>query len=910
MRSELLSLLLSFLFVPAAATAAVWPDLSVPAPSQGGGEADAAVVIGIEKYPFVAQVPGAAQNAEDWHLYLTKTRAIPVSQVKLIRDNEATLEDLREAASWAASAVRPGGTLWFVFIGHGAPHKDGKEGVLIGVDAQQRADSLYSRSLRQSELMDLLSKGGQAASVVVLDACFSGRTAEGKELIKGLQPLIALASPLHGWDRAAVFTAGRSDQFAGPLPGSQRPAFSYLLLGALRGWADHDQDGSVTAAEALSFTQATLQSVLKDRRQTPELLGTPAGPLAGPVREPGPDIGSIVRLVRPKDSSELAFGEVSAVALPAIKIAEVQGGFKEADINVERMLETAMLTQKDPDALPLEKMQYWCGLWGTPEGNPYRGQAASACKEWHAFTDKYQEAELNLLDDYSTLARYLSLKLKTADQKAAAINAFSTAYAPLKDHPAFLAAIQARDSITSGAGAPQLPAMDERGPLARLKNPEMPPELVEQAFGPCSNSWCADQDRCKAGQGSGCETYGNYGVSYSDDRYARRTAFYMLGCLQGTESSCRALRGHAPSAITDTKSMGVTMTALTYGCFFLMDYGSCDYLGQTYGQAKGLVGSDLTSIQSQRVLTLEAACLRGLAKACLPAGNLLRDRTRYSSSPNFREFKRAKLLFAKGCRQKDGESCGALTSLKTSWPDLEASFAKELAEVKRLAEAQKLAADLAEAKPRLEAACSGSGSCMDLKKACARDAKKCAPYAQCFASGLCGMEKHSVFASSLLEKACDAADAAACETLAPRYKAGEGVAQDPAKARLTLTKACQLKSAKACDDLATYASIGQEGEPLDRTRSLGLRRLACDLGKADACSSAAGWLAQGIGTSADKDAALTLARKGCKLDVSFLTCSRGMELGDSWSRRQVAKLCDQDQALAQKWPKECEAARQ
>ena len=36
-----------------------------------------------------------------------------------------------------------------------------------------------------------------------------------------------------------------SDSFAGPLPGGGRPAFSYLMLGALRGWADEDGDREI-----------------------------------------------------------------------------------------------------------------------------------------------------------------------------------------------------------------------------------------------------------------------------------------------------------------------------------------------------------------------------------------------------------------------------------------------------------------------------------------------------------------------------------------------------------------------------------------------------------------------------------------------------------------------------------------
>jgi TPR repeat protein len=749
--------------------------------------------------------------------------------------------------------------------------------------------------------MSLLSKGGQSSSVVVLDACFSGRTAEGKELIRGLQPLIAIASPLQGWDRTAVFTAGKSDQFAGPLPGSQRPAFSYLLLGALRGWADSDKDGSVTAPEALTFTQSTLETLLKDRRQTPELFGSLAAPLSGPVHEPGPDMGAIARSVRPKEASELSFGEIAAVALPSLKIAEIQGGFKEADINVERMLETAVLTQKDPDAMPLEKMQYWCGLWGTPEGNPYREQAAASCKEWRAFTDKYQEAELNLLDDYSTLARYLSLKLKTPEQKASALNAFLTAYGPLKDHPAFQEAAKARDLLAS-AGTPSLPPMDDRGPLARLKGLELPAELVEQAFGPCG-SWCSYQEQCKTGSGSHCETFAQYGLSYNE--YPRKAAFYMLGCLHGTASSCGSLRGFSLSDLTKTKTLGLTMAVWTYGCLSLRDPGSCDFLGQTYSQARGLTSADSTALQNQGVLASEAACLRGFTKPCLSAGNSYRNR----SSRTLQDLKRAKLLFAKGCRQKDGESCGALASIQNSWPNLEAELAKMLAEEKKLAEFQKQAAELASLRPGLEAACEASDACKGLMKDCAKDAKRCAPYASCFANGNCGTDKNAILAASLYEKGCGAEDGEACRSLSFRYRLGDGVPQDPAKAASLRLKACQLGNADACGDVALYASIGQEGEALDRTRSLTFRKRACELGAASDCASAAGWIAGGLGTKADKEEAITWARKGCKLEATYLTCSAGMALGDSWSRKQVAKLCDKDPAIAQKWPKECAAAK-
>lgn len=98
-----------------------WPDLSVPPAAEGGGESDAALIIGIENYGSVAPVPGAVQNAQDWYRYLTRTRKVPVSAITLLRDNEGTLERMRQFASKSAQTVKAGGTLWFIFIGHGAP---------------------------------------------------------------------------------------------------------------------------------------------------------------------------------------------------------------------------------------------------------------------------------------------------------------------------------------------------------------------------------------------------------------------------------------------------------------------------------------------------------------------------------------------------------------------------------------------------------------------------------------------------------------------------------------------------------------------------------------------------------------------------------------------------------------------
>lgn len=271
-----------------------WPNLKRPAAEVGGGKEDAAVVVGIEKYAYVPAIKRADDNAANWYHYLVKTRGVPVENVTLLTDEDATAEEMRAAAEEAASRVGDDGTLWFVFVGHGAPSKDGNDGLLIGFDAQQKARSLQTRSLARGELLEVLEASDAEQINVFLDACFSGKDPGGETLVAGLQPLIVAADSATTDGRTMLMTAARSNEFAGPLPGGNRPAFSYLALGGLRGWADEDGDGDVTAGELHEYVSNAMQAVVRDRKQRPTLVGAEDVELVRSAKEQGPDIANLV----------------------------------------------------------------------------------------------------------------------------------------------------------------------------------------------------------------------------------------------------------------------------------------------------------------------------------------------------------------------------------------------------------------------------------------------------------------------------------------------------------------------------------------------------------------------------------------------------------------------------------------
>jgi caspase domain-containing protein len=266
-----------------------WPELGgSQQPEIGGGEADAVVIVAIENYANLAPVTGALKSAKDWYDYFTQVLRVPAARVQL-ETLLVTQGKMRAAVQRAKAQVRGRGRLWVVFIGHGAPiakpsgsQSTAADGLLV--ESFASPDALTG--LRHSELMALVKPAAKSRRepVVILDAAYSGKVSTGSG--SDAEPLTGAAMPELRFEPPAVpnvitMSAAASDQAAYPLPGSapRRLAFSYLLLGGLRGWADleGDADGAVSAEEAVAFTRTVLQRL--GRVQTPQLSGRVSAPL-------------------------------------------------------------------------------------------------------------------------------------------------------------------------------------------------------------------------------------------------------------------------------------------------------------------------------------------------------------------------------------------------------------------------------------------------------------------------------------------------------------------------------------------------------------------------------------------------------------------------------------------------------
>lgn len=378
------------------------PDVGAPLTGPREGLNDAAVLVAIEAYNYgLAPIPGARANAEAWRQFLLDVRGVPAARLRFLIDRDATDDSILRAIRSLAPTVSKSGRLWFVFIGHGAPGTSDQGGLLVGVDAQADVAKLVSRSVSQADLVRALSATkGQA--IAVLDACFSGRDLRGDWLLKGLQPSVPIpaAPKKKGSSRVLVLAAATNDQYAGQLADHERPAFSYLVLGALRGWADSDGDGSVTAEEVVTYSSGVLAAVLHERRtQTPTLMGPGKTPLAS-AREADPGLVALLTAYSSAgmpnsatsdavrdDCSRTHFGpDWPTLELPDERTAAAstsKGGSLQSDIAYA----AARRAQSEAVARPHEAELAWCALAAVENPNPHLRYAGDLCRRWRTYNE-------------------------------------------------------------------------------------------------------------------------------------------------------------------------------------------------------------------------------------------------------------------------------------------------------------------------------------------------------------------------------------------------------------------------------------------------------------------------------------------------------------------------------------------
>ncbi len=247
-----------------------------------------ALVVGVEHYRGdLPPAEFAANDARSFAAFAQATLGIPKARVKLLVDDHAGSADLESALAWLEANARPDGEVFFYFSGHGTPSLANGSAVLVPWDASP--DEVASHGLPVAALLARLRRLRSRDEVVFLDACFSGA---GKRslLSKGKRPLIPIPALPHPGGMVLFYAATSAKGISGLALASPHGLFTFNLLNGLRGAADLDGDGTVTAGELGSYVHSRVSAQAEEggSQQVPSIDLGKEGSLPM-VEEPGTD---------------------------------------------------------------------------------------------------------------------------------------------------------------------------------------------------------------------------------------------------------------------------------------------------------------------------------------------------------------------------------------------------------------------------------------------------------------------------------------------------------------------------------------------------------------------------------------------------------------------------------------------
>ncbi len=246
------------------------------------GRYDIAVIIGNANYSATGtpNVDFALQDAQAMKQYLLKTFGYDPSNIIYVEN--ATLTKLNEVFGTSDDYqgklykwVKPGQSRIFIYyVGHGAPDQQSGEGYFVPVDANPQY--IRTSGYKLSTFYENLSKIPAIQKTVVIDACFSGSSANG-QLLKGVSGLTArLKAESKASAADILLTSAGMDQVAGWYPEKGHSLFTYFFLKGLQGAADANKDGHITLGELKAWLNDQVPYMarrLTGNEQQPVILG-------------------------------------------------------------------------------------------------------------------------------------------------------------------------------------------------------------------------------------------------------------------------------------------------------------------------------------------------------------------------------------------------------------------------------------------------------------------------------------------------------------------------------------------------------------------------------------------------------------------------------------------------------------
>ena len=229
-----------------------------------------ALVVGINDYSKTdaTMLKYCVKDSDTFSAFLKSNigGSLPKEQIILLKDSNATKENIRKSADQLFSKAESNDIVIFFFSGHGGAN------CFLG----------YDQLIFHKELKNIIYNSKAKIKICIADACHSGSwdkkySVSAKDMTNDEITALYYQSLASAGEGIILFMASQTDETSLDDQGLKQGLFTYFVIEGLKGSADTDFNHLITIQEIYDYTKAKVSKRAMDvyhHSQNPQLKGT------------------------------------------------------------------------------------------------------------------------------------------------------------------------------------------------------------------------------------------------------------------------------------------------------------------------------------------------------------------------------------------------------------------------------------------------------------------------------------------------------------------------------------------------------------------------------------------------------------------------------------------------------------
>lgn len=311
-------------------------DFSVARPRKGsdrdatvttGYEKSWAIVVGIDNYAKWPKLEYASHDAQAVADTLTGQFGFPSSQVIVLKNEQATRNNILAAFHDRLADDRTGKNdrVFVFFAGHGATRQlaSGRDlGYIIPVDSDPK--EFATDAIAMTDIQNIAESMQAKHVMFVMDACYSGLG-----LTRGGPSSSSFLRENARRSARQMLTAGGADQQVADAGPNGHSVFTWVLLQALAGKGDLNGDGLITGTELAAYVAPAVSAVSQQTPAFGSLPGSQGGEFVFQVPDSQEYLNADTRQLTPDAialNNKVDAAQDAKGAQAPVTVADLQGG--------------------------------------------------------------------------------------------------------------------------------------------------------------------------------------------------------------------------------------------------------------------------------------------------------------------------------------------------------------------------------------------------------------------------------------------------------------------------------------------------------------------------------------------------------------------------------------------------------